>query len=292
MVRSALILVSIIVILSGCGQKENVEIRFRNPEVYIFLAHIYATDSTIDERIPQIKRPDHHFWLGGDIYLNTSNSGRMFRYLDYFFDLKSSETHWAVGNHDLWEGTKSIEDYTEKAGDYAIYTKGITLIVMNSNTAGSGIGCEERNKQADFICSVLDTVKYSSHVVLMSHHIFWGEMNQDTLPVRTYANTDHTGRVFRCDPNLKPHEVLYPKFKELVKRKVKVILLAGDMGQKRSAYEYVNDNGITFLGNGGLSNTLYNNEKFQKASSDDSVLVFVHYPDQRTLTWKFINAGN
>lgn len=276
----------------ACTSKKTVRIKYHNPEVYVFLAHVYATDTTIDERIPRYRKANHHVWLGGDICLNTTNSKRIFKYLDHIFDLKSPHTHWAIGNHDLYQETAPIEAFTKKKVDYATYINGITLIVINSNTSRSGIDCSVKEKQTDFINGVLDTVQVSSHVILMSHHVFWGDMNEDSLPVNVYANTNHSDRLFYCEPAMTAKAALYPQLVKVSARGVKVILLAGDLGQKRSAYEYTNSNNITFLGSGGLSNTLYNTEKFDKANSDDSILVFTHYPDQNALFWRFVNAGN
>lgn len=292
MVRSALSILIVIIILVGCKSSSKSPTKLHNPEVYIFLGHVYATDSTVDERIPRIRQGNHHFWLGGDLMLASSNSTKILNHLDYLFDLGSPSTHWAIGNHDYHGNFEEINHFSGKPDHYAVNISGITLIVVNSNIMDSGFSCEERIEQTDFINHVLDTVQMSSHVVLMSHHVFWGNLNEDSTDINTYANTNHTYKLWYCDPYLTACEAISEQLNRLVNENIKVILLAGDLGQKRSAYEYINKNGMVFLGNGGLSNTLYNSEKFTKASSDDSVLVFTHYPDQRVLNWKFINVGN
>ena len=292
MVRSTLAILGIFMLMSGCRPKAKVNLTFRNPEVYVFLAHCYARDYVIDRRIPKITSANHHFWLGGDICLNTANDTGMLKYLDYFFDLKSPETHWTPGNHDLHDGFGKIEEFTGKPEYYAADVNGITLIVINSNRTDRLYSCQEAEAQTEFVISVLDTVQKSSHVILMSHHIFWSRMNKDSVPVSSYANTNHSHKLWKCDTEERAHDILLPRFNKLLDKGIGVILLAGDMGQKRSAYEHTNENGLVFLGNGGLSDMLYNNEKFPKAASDDSVLVFTHYPDRRTLSWKFVNAGN
>jgi len=295
--RTLTILSIIILFLSCETQKVKSSITYdqillRNPEVYIFLGHSYASGHKVDKRIGKIWQTNHHYWLGGDICQNTTNEVKIFQNLDKIFDIKDADTHWALGNHDFHKTFKPIKAFTGKPEYYATYIKGITLLVMNSNIMENGFTCEEKRAQTDFIASVLDTVESSSHLIVMSHHIFWGRMNEDTAPVKTYANTDHSGRMWKCNPKLTAADILYPKLEEIMKKEIQVILLAGDMGQKQSAYEYRNENGIMFLGNGGLSDILYNNEKFPKASTADSVLVFTHYPDHQLLKWKFINVGN
>ena len=262
------------------------------PEIYIFLGHTYAEKYKVDKRIANFRLTNHHFWLGGDIYQNTSNSTYMLEYINYLFDIKSPETHWAIGNHDFHKSYLPIEKFTGKSQYYAVNVNGITLIVMNSNLYSPEMPCEAKVKQTNYINSVLDTIQSSSHVILMSHHIFWGGMNEDERPVLSYANTDFSDKLFNCDFKENAKKALLPKLKSVLEKDVKVIFLSGDMGQKQSAYEYVNEDGMVFLGSGILSDILYNNEKFPKAGEEDSILVFSHYPEKRVLKWKFVNIGN
>ena len=234
---------------------------------------------------------NHHFWLGGDLYSNDFGLTRKFNCLNYYFNLSSPHTHWAIGNHDFDSTFFDIEAQTLKPSYYATYINGITLIVMNSNLYDVGSDCEAKNEQTDYINSVLDTIDQSSHVILMSHHVFWGRINDDTTDVFAYANTNLSNRYFYCQPDQKLETAIYPAILKLREKGKTVVFLSGDLGQKSTAYQHINKDGVVFLGNGILTNTLYN-QKFSTYAQNDSVLVFTHYPAQRKLAWKFVNVGH
>ena len=183
-------------------QKVDHTIKYHNPEVYVFLSHMYETDTTVDRRMRPIHLFNHNIWLGGDIYSNGKRDQKKFSYLDYLFNLKSPNTHWTIGNHDFTESFEAIKRHTHKPDYYATYIDGITLIVMNSNIYDRRESCELKNEQTDYILSVLDTVCVTSHVILMSHHVAWGNINDDTTNVFAYANTNNSKRYLYCNPDL------------------------------------------------------------------------------------------
>lgn len=290
MVRSPLIISILVVISVGCT-KNDTHIEYRNPEVYVFLGHTYFSRTLIDKRIQPLNLANHHYLLGGDICSNTEDQISLFRCLDFLLDIKSPNTHWAFGNHDININAIPITSFTQQSEYYATYIDGLTLMVLNTNLALSGSTCEENEKQTQYFLNVLDTISSSSHLIILSHHVFWGDMNDDETPVMQYANTNHSNRHVNCEVGVSAKDVFEEQLLKIQSNGTQVIFLAGDLGQKQSSYEFKNTNGLIFLGNGILSNSLYN-QKFPKANSNDSVLVFSHYPDKKTLKWRFIDAGN
>ena len=250
---------------------------------YIFMGHTYDTEPIIDKRIKieNLKTYDQ-IWLGGDI---TSNSGEKWKldYLDSVFKIKSNQTHWAFGNHDIRNGRDILVEYINKPPYYATNVNGITLLVYDTNYNDNG-DCDDVNKQSEYIKMVCDTIQNSSHLILMGHHVPWGKI--DSNIVMNYANTSLENRVFQCDTFDFFHNVIYPKLVDVQQKNIQVICLAGDLGQKQSTYQYKTNEGIYFLGSGLLSTNNYNT-KFSQYGKSDSVLVFSHIPSKRTLNWKF-----
>ena len=90
-------------------------------------------------------------------------------YLDSVLDITGPNTHWTFGNHDIIKGREIILNYLNKPAFYATYVNGITLLNFDSNYNDQG-DCNEVNEQTDYIKMVCDTIKKSSHLILISHH--------------------------------------------------------------------------------------------------------------------------
>ena len=276
-----------LLLLVACSTKKD---SFRDFQVYVFLGHTYNKSSVIDERIPMLRNVANQVWLGGDIIDGVSKYKKVssLSYLNSIIDLKSRATHWSFGNHEQRFGIKQIVEFTKKPSYYATFFNGITLINLNSNLLEYEAGCEERNAQADFAIEVLDSVKQSAYVVLLSHHVIWEEFSEDNIKMNDYANSSHSKKFMYCAPNLTPFEVLSPAIQNLLKQDKKVIFLSGDFGQKNGTYEFHNrKNDMVFLGNGILARNKHN-QKFKRYNTKDSMLVFYHFKHSKKLNWRFI----
>jgi hypothetical protein len=252
------------------------------------MGHIYDTEPIIDKRITKtgLAKFDQ-VWLGGDLTSNTGFDWKL-EYIDSVFDVKSENTHWTLGNHDVVEGDDFILNYTKKPPFYATYINGITLLNFNSIYYDQ-VYCESIDAQTAFIKMVCDTIEESSHLVLMTHHVPYGGI--EDIDAWSFANTSIETRTFRCDTFGVFKDVIYPELVEVQNKNIQVIHLAGDMGQKQSTFEHKTKEGVQFLGSGVLSSNEYN-LKFKKVNSNDSVLVFEHTPSLNKLEWAFIDVGN
>jgi predicted phosphodiesterase len=293
LVRSALILFVVFSLLS-CDHKnadldKGKELTLDKEIVYtyLFLGHIYDKKPIIDKRISKkmLDRFDQ-VWLGGDLTDDSSVDWKL-EYLDSIFNIKSNTTHWAFGNHDIRSGRELVLNFVGKPSHYAVYINGLTLIVFDSNYNDSG-ECDSVNVQTEFIKMVCDTIKYSSHLVLMSHHVPWGKI--EDIDALSFANTSIENRIFQCDTAGYFHNIIYPELVKVKNRNIQVVSLAGDLGQKQSTFEYKTKEGVNFLGNGSLSTNEYN-KIFKKDTENDSVLIFFHNPKKKELIWKFANVG-
>lgn len=284
MVRGALKFCLITVTLLSCNQGQPEKEVFN----YLFMGHIYDEDPIIDKRISKEKLSQFdQVWLGGDLTHNSGVDSNL-NYLDSIFDLKSENTHWALGNHDIASGRSQVIDCTGKSAFYATYINGITLVNFDSNYNDQG-DCADVNEQSQFIKMVCDTLIESSHLVLMGHHVPWGKI--ENVDAWSFANTSIENRVFQCGTFNYFDNVIYPELVKVQNKNIQVISLAGDLGQKQSSYQYITKDSVVFLGSGILSSNQYNSQ-FPKSNSNDSVLIFTHTPSKRLLNWQFVDIGN
>jgi len=253
---------------------------------YVFLSHIYQNETQVDNRIVSIDLSCYdQIWLGGDICANTTQDSETMEYIDDLFDLRSPTTHWALGNHDSAHGNLDrITGRTYRPTHYAAHFDGITFLVLNTNLPlGHSLDSLDLNDQFEMIVEVCDSIVQSSHLVLMSHHCLWAEIDgcQDA---GTAANTDGSGYPLRFEPSMTYAKGIYPKLIEVENKGVEVIHLAGDFGQNHGRYQRITDDGVQFIGSGITANTMYN-ETFPSAGQSDSILVFHHNVATRSLTW-------
>jgi len=210
-------------------------------------------------------------WLGGDLANLTSLDNESMEYTNSYFDFSSPNTLWALGNHD-YTNLELIEEYTERPAFYAYHSDGITFIVLDTQDSLSNIV----GQQLDLFNNVMDTLETSSHVVLLSHKLFWMYNNPDLQNQIDSVSNGKYGTCFHCvNPN-NFYEDIYPRLIAAKKGGIEVICIAGDVGNKSNGFSYQSDEGIIFLASG--VSTL---QEFNFA------LLFKHNIQERELTWEF-----
>lgn len=285
MVRSALILVCFIWFFFSCDSQKKQPDNKNEIKHYLFLGHVYDDSPPVDDRItPVFTHQFDAIWLGGDISYNASDSINL-EYLEELFHIKSDSTFWALGNHDISFGNRMLK-YMDKPAYSTHFFNRITLVVLNTNDQVEG-NCSQINDQLAMVQSVCDSIQQSSHLIILSHFAPWGAIDS-CLQMKQKANTDISKRVFQCDPYATFDEVLYPELVKVKQKGIQPIFISGDFGQKQSTFEWQSPEGIVFLGQGMLSNTKYNQEKFKRYSQSDSILVFKHDISNKRLEWKFL----
>ncbi|MEP0264853.1 hypothetical protein [Dokdonia sp.] len=213
---------------------------------FIYIAHTRVkTNDSVYKKVYDIDFSKYDMTLlGGDLAWSSFSGKTITPHLDSIFDFKNPNTLWSVGNHDN-TSDKKFYATTLREKYHAYQRDDVTFITLNSQDSLSSIV----GKQKDFLFSVLDTLQTSS-VLLMSHKLIF--MNDHPvldarIPKVCNANK---GDCYHChNPNNFQKEV-YPKLLELKNRGVQVTWVGGDLGYKTSEFEYVDDQGIIFLGNG------------------------------------------
>ncbi|MFT7545150.1 MAG: hypothetical protein ACI8YO_001935 [Gammaproteobacteria bacterium] len=118
----------------------------------------------------------YQIWLGGDICSETSREQSTMYYLENLFCVSSDTTHFALGNYDMRNGNLHyITDVTQRPTCYTSTFNGITLMVLNTNFGHMGVyDTIQMKMQFEMIENVCDSIENSSHLIILSHHVFWG----------------------------------------------------------------------------------------------------------------------
>jgi len=256
---------------------------------YIFLGHIYEDPTHIDQRLEAMDYSIYdQILLGGDICSETTQEISTLEYLDDIFNLNSDGTHWTWGNHDMRNGnTNYITNATNRPSFYSSYTDSVTFLVLNTTFGHSGTyDTTSVREQLQLITEVCDTIQQSTHLIVMTHHIVW-ERSDPNTNMFTISNGGGPGVLFDLAPNQKYDDIIYPMLTKVQERGVQVIHIAGDLGQKRSTYEYTTAEGIHLLGSGITSDTDYHSQ-FPTHGIPDSILILHHDMEMAVIEWKFV----
>jgi len=287
-VKQIILLFIPLLLISACKKTEfidtDVEVKFNKS--YVFLGHIYETNSTIDPRVAALDYSKYDgIWLGGDVCAETTLEEETLEMLDLQFDLSNPTTHWTLGNHDIRSGNINwITNKTLRPTYYTTSFDGITLMVLNSMFFYGGYDTLSVNKQFEMIQNVCDTIQNSSHLVLLTHHMVWNIVVPGS---RNLANLDRSDTYFNLNPAQHYEHSVYPLLEQVEARGVDVIHIAGDFGQKAAKLEALTASGVQYIGSGITSNTLYHSTN-STHGIPDSILVMHHDILQRELTWEFV----
>ncbi|MFT4661518.1 MAG: hypothetical protein ACI8XB_001795 [Patiriisocius sp.] len=288
------VLLIAILVLSSCDKSVD-EVIIISDEIpdngtadYAFFGHTYRSNSAVDVRIEDLDLSIFdQIWLGGDICSETTQDQSTIYYLDNLFGISQENTHFSLGNHDIRNGNVQwITDVTQRPTYYTTSFNGITLMVLNTNFGYLGnYDTTQVNAQFEMIENVCDTIENSSHLIILSHHMVWGQID-DLNDISDYANGEHSNLLFQIGPNLNYFDGVFPKLQEVVANGVKVVHIAGDLGQKEQYYEFETPEGIQYLGSGITSEIPYN-DQFPTAGEPDYFLLLHHDVDAKEIYWSF-----
>lgn len=292
-------LVYVVLILLGFSAC-NLESRNAKPEYtkngrYLFLGHTYHwySDNKIDFRIQALNLKDYEMLLlGGDLCSESSKTDTSLSHIDSIYDVSNPNVLWSLGNHDLKNGSLSkIENYTKRKTYYAQYKNGITFLVLNTNFEHSQLTAEEQAKeyqlQYKLFTNIVDTIKQSSHLLILSHNVVWKDL--DSLS-RSFANVSKPYS-FSADSSISFRDHIYPQLIKVKDKNVDVIWVAGDIGRWSKNYSFKTDDGIQFLASGINNTRLLRNPELHSNPPMDKVLIFDHDKEKQKLSWNFVELN-
>lgn len=247
-------------------------------KTYLHLSHTRTeADDTIDSLTLKIDFDEFDMlWLGGDLTYYTSKKAETLAYADSIYNIKNQNTLWALGNHD-YADTELVQKFTKRPPYYTYHENGITFMVLDTQDSLSNIF----GKQLDFFQRVTDTLKTSSHLVILHHKLIWlygHPALEAKIPAVSNAGL---GDCFVClNPN-NFYTDLYPQLLEIEKKGIEVLCVAGDIGTKIKEFEYRTPEGIDFLASG-----------IESGEAGNKALVFQHDLSARQITWTYQLIGD
>ncbi len=218
--------------------------------------------------------PYDMLWLGGDMALHSSKDSATLEYLDTIFQLSSPNTLWALGNHDYHTKPDLIKDFTKRPRYFSQYKNGITFFVHDTQIEK----CNTSGDQLALLKSVTDTLKHSSHFIFLHHKLIWLPNHPELGPKANEITNSSVNTCFHCLHPNNFYEEVYPLLKEVQKRGIQVICVAGDIGFKVKNFEYKTKEGIIYLASG----------LWDKTPNQD-VLLFEHDIYSKKLKWTFLS---
>jgi len=277
-VKLLIILSTIFIVISACKPDNKVLQTKKNFEKYdyLFIGH---PRSWLDD-IPDINKSLYRInyddfellLLGGDVTFNASENIETLNYIDSLFSIRSLQTIWTLGNHDDFD-TALVHKVTHRPPYHAQYVNGVTFLNTYTNDSLSSFS----SNQLKLITSVCDSIKTSSHLIVLGHKLTWMYNNPevghliDSIPNGKFGDKS---RHMIQENNFMSD--VYPLLKTVSAKGVEVIVVSGDMGVFARKFEHTSKDNIHFLASGVAS-----------GDKDSEILIFEHTPIAQSLTWKF-----
>ena len=271
---------------------------------YLALGHIYRWDNTNDRMDPRIDSLDisdyDGVWLLGDLTGRTSEDTARLAYVDRKFDLDASATHWAIGNHDLINGSRErIESFTGRQTAYfqREVAPGLHILVLDTNLftyPESSIKPERcRRLEAQFVLTqeVLSEIPTGDRLVVLHHADLVPQHRvHDSLPPLNHVwNFYHPEFWTDCREGKTFTERYLPLFDAAAAREIEITFIGGDIGQRWKRFAQRDPKGIEWLGT-GINNSLdpaYAPDYVTNTTDPDEVLILTYRPDDRSLSSSF-----
>ena len=232
-----------------------------------------------------------NIWLGGDICAQSSRKEETLDYIDGLFDVGKEGNHWALGNHDVTTKRYDwIKERTKRPDFYSEYNDGMTVMVLNANWYEPE--CEKLEEQYTMFENVCDTIQKSSHLVLLSHHIIWSDIEgMPSMWEKANANKPFWESKCGTPETSRFQDILYDQLVEVQKRGVQVVFISGDYGQKDKFFEEQTDDGVWFLASGIDRHNRHFSDSL-KSIVKDKVLHLQHNSEERSLSWEFLDLDS
>ncbi len=266
------------ILFFSCGKDKEEAMPETKFKKYLHLSHTRTSENPLMDSVAESLNFNSYdmLWLGGDLAFLTSADDATMTRTDSVYDLGSSSTLWALGNHD-YTNLDRVEFYTKKPPFYTLHRDGITFVVLDTqDSLSTMVGA-----QKEMLFGVLDTIHASSHLVLLHHKLIWMYDNPILEPQISSVSNGDFGSCFYCiNPNNFNSEI-YPKLVEVKERGLEVLCVAGDIGFRTNEFEYQTPEGVFFLASG-----------IESGNDNNKVLLFEHNPTTKSLLWKFVRLDD
>jgi hypothetical protein len=213
---------------------------------FIFVPHPRSEDQAHQSVYPGIAEIDFAKYdvimLGGDITYSTSKDSETLAYCDNLFNIRSPNTLWSLGNHDVQSGHRDlIKRFTGRESYYSYSRDGITFIVLDTELdANSFSSTFIKGNQLQMIKDVCDTITDSRYLILLHHRFMW-MINNDYFKSRL---TDSIAASSRSMDTTNFYSDIYPLLQKVKSKGIQVLVFGGDKSKINVAYSP--EDSITF----------------------------------------------
>ena len=238
---------------------------------YLFMGHPRSDDKDHQYVNKTVEKLDYSKFelllLGGDLTWNTSGQISTLEYCDSIFHLGDTNTHLAIGNHDI-DNIASLLSYTQKDRYYSFSINNLTFIVLDTELSTPDI----TGSQLDLIKAVADTIINSDYLMLIHHRILWMADNPDLAHLidSVAASSKNLGSSNFFDQ-------VYPELQKVKNKGIPVYCIAGDRTDIN--IEYSIEDSIQFIASGMVGTF---------PDSNNFVVVFTHIPQEHILNYEFV----
>jgi hypothetical protein len=238
---------------------------------YLFMGHPRSDDKDHQYVNKTVEKLDYSKFelllLGGDLTWNTSGQISTLEYCDSIFHLGDTNTHLAIGNHDI-DNIASLLSYTQKDRYYSFSRNNLTFIVLDTELTTPDVS----GSQLDLIKAVADTIINSDYLMLIHHRILWMADNPDLAHLidSVAASSKNLGSSNFFDQ-------VYPELQKVKNKGIPVYCIAGDRTDIN--IEYSIEDSIQFIASGMVGTF---------PDSNNFVVVFTHIPQEHILNYEFV----
>ncbi len=246
---------------------------------YLFLGHTYDYTARQQKIDPRLEKVDYTAFdlllLGGDLAPHTTERRSTLTYVDSIFGLARTQVHWAPGNHDYMNPTW-ITEATGKPLFYTFFKSGICFLVLDTEKDS----CRIIGDQLSMIRTVADTIRSSSHLILIHHKLIWVYNSPYFMEKPCFTN----GCVGDCSYCIRPnnfYEDVYPLLRKINGKGIEVWLIAGDLGLRSKQLAYRDKENILFLAAG-----------MHEGDENDQALLLHHDVSTQQVQYEFIPVND
>ncbi len=238
---------------------------------YLFMGHPRDDDREHEYVLKTVEKLDYSKFdlllLGGDLTWNTSELVGTLEYCDGIFSLSDTNTHLAIGNHDI-DNVPLLLSFTQKERFYGFSRNNITFIVLDTELSTPDIS----GLQLDLIKTVADTIQNSDYLVLIHHRILWMADNPDLAHLKD--------SVAASSKNLSSSnffDEVYPELQKVKNKGIPVYCIAGDRTDIN--IEYSMEDSIRFIAS-GMVGTFTDEHNY--------AVILTQYTQEHLLDYKFV----
>ncbi len=272
--RSILIL---FLIFSCCFQsfaQDNSRLKF------IFVPHPRSEDKVNQSVLPGIEKIDFSLYdmtlLGGDLTYYTSLSRTSMDYCDKLFSLKSPNTLWSFGNHDL-NSRSLVQEYTGRPSFYTYYRGGITFLVLDTELNANGfISTTISGAQMNLLRTVSDSISKSGYLVVLHSRLMW-MIGNDDFKTRIDSVAESTRQMVSTNF----YTAVFPLLQKVKAKGIPVICLGGD--KSKIDINYSPEDSIRFF-----ASTMAP----EFTDKQNQVMVFSYSKPDRMMGWRYVSLAD